>query len=81
MKVRPHRGSLEDSMQCVEELSGTLEDLVEFLNTGDVYMNGHITPAMVKVEPYMFDNRIGWDTYIITVKGRCVGFADGPLTP
>lgn len=67
-------------MKEVHEVDGTLADLVEFLNAGDCYMNGSITPEMVKVEYYCFDSRIQWHTFLITVAGQAVGFADGPLT-
>ncbi len=32
------------------------------------------------IAPYCFDDRIGWDTYIVTVPGYGVlGMTDGPL--
>lgn len=36
-------------------------------------------PGEVRVEPYCYDDRIEWDTYIVTLDGRATGFTDGPL--
>lgn len=33
----------------------------------------------IKVEPYCYDDRTGWKTYLVTVDGQAVGFTDGPL--
>lgn len=40
-----------------------------------------LTPEMILVKPYGgMDERIGWDTYIVTIEGHGVyGFTDGPL--
>ena len=39
------------------------------------------TPDEVKVEPYGFDSRIGWDTHMVSLKkGGVLGFTNGPLT-
>lgn len=32
-----------------------------------------LTDADVRVEPYCFDERIGWDTYIVTIRNKPVG--------
>jgi hypothetical protein len=35
----------------------------------------------IEVKPYVFDLRIGWDTYIVHIPGfGVIGFTDGPLT-
>lgn len=34
----------------------------------------------MKIEPYGFDERIGWDTHLITVAGKAALFSDGPLS-
>lgn len=80
MKIRPQRGGLEESMSRVVELDGTKEAIVEFLNMGDGYLNGRITPEMVELIPGGWDERIGWNTYIVTVNGMAVAFTNGPLT-
>lgn len=34
----------------------------------------------LRVERYGYDERIGWDTHIVTFGGKVVGYTDGPLT-
>lgn len=37
-------------------------------------------PHQLRVQPYMRDERIGWDTHIVTIDGYGVaGFTDGPV--
>lgn len=39
-----------------------------------------VEPAHIDVSPYVFDDRNGWDTYIVTVEGYGVlGYTDGPV--
>jgi hypothetical protein len=39
-----------------------------------------IEPASITVEPYIFDGRVGWDTYLICIEGYGVwGMANGPI--
>ena len=70
MKFRPQRGSLEESMLGVVTLDSTLKALAGHLNAdvGDI-----------KVNFYMYDSRIDWYTYIVTVDGDAVGFTDGDI--
>lgn len=77
MLFRPHRGLLAEAMREVREFDGTAEGLQAFLG---------FDFRLVAVEPYGgVDQRIGWDTYIVTA--RCgnspgifvVGFTNGPL--
>jgi len=37
------------------------------------------TVENTKIEPYCFDERIGWDTHIVLVRGQAWGFTNGPL--
>lgn len=32
-----------------------------------------------KLEPYGFDDRIGWDSYLVLVNGAAWGYTNGPL--
>lgn len=76
MKVRPHRGSLKSAM----------EECVEILPTKKA-LEDHIGYKVVSVEKYGsgYDERIGWDTYIVMREypndtGKYPwGFTDGPL--
>jgi hypothetical protein len=80
MKLREHRGSLEDSMATVVEIPATKEALVKEIvkKLSKFYVN--ISEESVTVEPYAFDERIGWDSHVVSVKGHGVyGFTDGPL--
>jgi len=77
MKFRQHRGGLDDSMGTVVEIAATREGLagVISLATGCPRPN----PGDIEVEFYAYDERIGWQTYIVTLKGEAVGFTDGPI--
>jgi len=70
IKFREHRGTLDDAMKTVVELDATLPALAAFLK---------VKPKQLQVKKYVYDDRIGWDTYIVTVDGQAVGFTDGPV--
>lgn len=57
-------------MATVVELQPSLEALATYLK---------VPVTAVKVEPYWFDERIGWDTHIVTVDGSPFGFTNGPV--
>ena len=71
MKIlfREHRGLLEDSMKTCREVSD-LSNLTDVVN--DLYGQGEVT-----VQSYVYDNRIGWDTQMVCLKGNAVGFTSG----
>lgn len=80
MKIREHRGSLDDSLQTVAEIEPTREAVAEHVARALSAFLVPVTPAMIQVTEYSKDDRIGWDTYIVTVDGYGVfGFTDGPL--
>jgi hypothetical protein len=35
--------------------------------------------GVVSVSPYTWDERIKWDTHIVTLDGNAVGFTNGPV--
>lgn len=72
MKFRPQRGSLDAAMEEVVELDG-MDALKAHLHS----IGWH--DGAVRVEPYTYDERIGWDTHIVTIDGNAVGFTDGPV--
>lgn len=76
MKFRPQRYTLDEAMKEVVELPPTRKALSKHLST-DYYQ----APAEdITVEKYgSFDKRIGWDTYVVCVRGSAIGFTDGPL--
>jgi len=80
-KYRPHRHLLEDSMREVVEVND-LPQLVRHMRRSvqSWYPPDELpTVETTEVKPYVFDDRIGWDTYIVLVKGSAWGFTDGPL--
>jgi hypothetical protein len=70
MKFRPHRGSLEEAMLGIVTLDPTLKALAGHLN---------VDVDDIKVDFYMYDSRIHWDTFIVSVDGSAVGFTDGDV--
>lgn len=78
MKFREHKGHLDDSMKTVVDVTNR-EVLVKLLQS-QLHPYGFVFgDEDLKVKPYCFDDRIGWDTYIVTIKGYGVaGFTDGP---
>lgn len=86
MRFREHRGSLRASMETVVELP---DKAALVLRLKRIYEDeGYFRPFTaddVKVEPYasddgkaLRDERIGWDTYLVTIRDLPVGFTDGP---
>ncbi|PPU41163.1 hypothetical protein XaplCFBP3123_08820 [Xanthomonas arboricola pv. populi] len=81
MKIRPHRGALADAMANCRNIEPTLGAVVEFLrgDSGGAFV---VTPDMVSVKKYGsgLDERTGWDTYVISVRGMGImAWIDGPL--
>lgn len=78
-RFRFHRGLLADSMATVVDVT-SFPELV--IIVGDYCRDfgwGDADEESVSVEPYAFDDRIGWDTHIVCLNGKAVGFTDGPL--
>lgn len=69
MKYRPHRGQLSDSMDEMVELKDRAA-LVEHLRADLAKWGVVITDADVKVEPYGRDDRVHWDTHIVTIRNK-----------
>lgn len=81
MKLREHRRGLHESLATTVEIEPTTEALLEVIRAALAPYGVAIAPASVRVEPYGFDARIGWDTHIVVVGGYGVfGFTDGPLS-
>lgn len=60
-------------METVVEFDGLFR-LVELIN------DAGFEPGEIEVNPYCFDDRIGWDTHLVTVDGKAVGMTDGPVS-
>lgn len=81
-KFRPHRHLLSESLaEAIEikdhsELVGHLKKVWSHWPTSEGFESKDVT-----VEKYGngIDERCGWDTHIVCIKGDAVGFTDGPL--
>lgn len=78
MKARPALSGLEigEAMARVVEID-TEEDLLKHLQ--DNFASWHPTRENVTIEPYGWDERVGWDTHLVCVGGKAALFTDGPL--
>ena len=77
--VREHRGSLADSMETVRPVRDR-DELVAVIRESLAPFGCVVDEAQIDVEPYCVDSRIGWDTYLISIKNYGVwGMANGPL--
>ena len=78
---RPHRGSLDDSMREMVEVND-FSQLVRHMRREVESWYPKIempTEENTKLEPYAFDSRIGWNTYLVVVNGNAWGYTNGPL--
>lgn len=83
MKFREHRASLTESIETVVEIEPTLVAVTEaIVKSLRHFPAARVSQDRVRVEPYAFDARIGWNTHIVTLDGYGVlGFTDGPIGP
>lgn len=76
---RHHRGSLSDSMATAVVVR-SVADLVALVGPGLEQYGHTLTVDEVEVRPYCYDERIAWDTYLVTVHAwGVIGFTSGPL--
>lgn len=79
MKFREHRGDLAESMETVVELpdhAALLEHIRKLAEPWPTFPS--VTAETVHIEPCGRDERIGWNTHIVTLDGYGVlGFTDG----
>jgi hypothetical protein len=81
MKFREHRGGLGESMATVIELPAEHAALVAHCAMLLDKWYFEFKPEELHVEPYAFDPRISWDSYIVTIdRYGVMGFTDGPCT-
>lgn len=89
MKFREQRGLLVDSMETVVEIDNTREAVAsharKLLEDFGVYPAEYIaemTADRVVCEHYCKDDRIGWDTYLLTSNFEplyVIGYCNMPL--
>lgn len=83
MKFREHRGSLSDAMETVVEVSN-ISDIAAIINKSWDYFGKKV--EQIKIEFYCYDERIDWETYIVTYRlsGEeqfyVAGFTNGNFT-
>ncbi len=66
---RPHRGSLQESMDAVVEVE-SFSALINMIKS-DLSQYGHdleINENTVSVREYHYDRRNGWDTHIVSLE-------------
>lgn len=79
MKFREHRGSLAAAMESVIEVADR-PALVRHLQALLEPWGRTVVDSDVEIEPYGHDDRIGWDTHIVKLRGYgVVGFTNGAL--
>lgn len=81
---RQHRGSLDEAMKTVQEVN-SLQDIVDICNEPKI--GPEILLEDVSIKYYCEDERINWNTYIVTAESHTknvqfgvLGFTNGPLT-
>ena len=83
VKFREHRGGLAESMRTLMEVIDRKQLqrlLVEKSAPWEVQLRELIALHGLEVKPYTYDERINWDTHIVTLEGYgVIGFTDGPL--
>jgi hypothetical protein len=78
MKIRKNVSEfLDDCMKTVKEIEPTKEAVKKYLSD---YYGKEVDIDTITVEKYgTFDERIGWDTYIVCIDGNAVGFTNEKL--
>lgn len=82
MKYRDHRGSLSESLLTIQEFE-TTDELINHLNKDYAPFNKEVEE--IKFEYVGLDDRIGWDTYNVSLRLKdeisffIAGMSDGEL--
>ena len=75
-KFRFHRGSLEESLETITEVSSK-QELCDIINQ---HHNLNINTDDIVIKYYAKDSRINGDSYIVTVNGLgVIGFTNANL--
>jgi hypothetical protein len=80
-KFREHRGGLKESMgtefafEHLWQLFAHIDTILMSYGVWDTHA------SQIKIEPYAWDHRIGWDTHVVVITGYgVIGFTDGPCS-
>lgn len=77
---RERKGGLAESMKTLDFFTSKQALIDKIQSDLDVYGKGVYDASEIEFKPYGFDARIGWDVYLVTLKGYGVlGFTDGPV--
>jgi len=68
-------------MTTIATIEPTREAIAQYLRDQWGGLGYDIYPENIKVEPYGFDERIGWDTYIVLLGDQASAFTDSPILP
>ena len=78
MKIRQHRGGLDESLKTTVEIESTLAAIVDEISSK---ICRDVRPEEIHLQPIGNDSRIGWDTYMVSVDDYGVyGFTNGPVS-
>lgn len=76
MRVRQHRGTLEQSLKTVKQIPATKDDLADHINEV-LDLPVKFGPGSITIVHQGDDERIGWDSHLIVVEGLGVfGYCD-----
>jgi hypothetical protein len=83
MKIREHRGGLDESIATTEVIEPNINALIAHVKK-KLTMQIEVNKDNLHIKKYGsgIDDRCGWDTHIVTIDGYGVfGWTDGPLKP
>jgi len=74
MKIRLPRTTIDESIETIT----VFHDYAELLDllTSEY---GDLSKKHINIDYYCFDDRLNWDTYIITANGEVIAYTDGPI--
>lgn len=76
MKIRMHRGALDESLKTLEEIEPTKDSIEAYISKHDSFYGG----VAVDLYAEYRDDRVGWDKTYIVMSGRFpVAFCDQPM--
>jgi len=80
-KFRWHRGSFNEAMKTVVEFNTKAELIDHIASNPDIYeFYPHpINEDTVHIEPYGYGPRIEWNTHIVSLDAKIIGFTNGNM--
>ena len=64
-------------MKTVEEIKPTISAVREYFKQNSFMPD--LYDGKIEVKPYGFDDRINWNTHIVTIDGKAIGFTNEPV--